>query len=149
MDSSRPSGGSTPIDLDLVTEAVDRDSVECAILCGSSVRGRETVDSDVDVAVAFEDGLTPRERLKERIEIVVSLGVTLGTDDVDVADLESIRPEIGLSAVNTGLVLVGEDEHLDIYRERFERAVAENEDETHDDRMRRFDSILERLEAMV
>ena len=79
-------------------------SIAVAVLYGSTVRGDETPESDVDVA-----------------------------------DLDAIRPEVGASALETGII-VGGTERVGAIRERFDRE--RETDETHEDRMRRFDSIL-------
>jgi predicted nucleotidyltransferase len=136
------------VDSEDVARIVERYPVRCAVLYGSRVRGTATADSDVDVAVAFEEGLSPTERLERRIDLTGDLIDALGTDDVDVADLDTIRPEVGLSALRTGCVLLGTQDVIEDYRERFERETTIDED-THEQRMRRFDSILEQLEGQV
>ncbi|WP_092902973.1 type VII toxin-antitoxin system MntA family adenylyltransferase antitoxin [Halostagnicola kamekurae] len=122
--------------------------VEFAVLFGSSARGIETPESDIDVAVAFDGDRSPQERLELRIDLVVELTKALEMDAVDVADFESIRPDIGLSALQTGTVLVGEKDQIEQLFDELEQEVTTDE-ETHEDRMRRFDSILEQLEANV
>lgn len=134
------------LDTDEIVDVVEEYPVRCAVLFGSRVQGAATESSDVDIAVAFEDGLSTATRLERRIELTTALSKALGIDDVDVTDLDRVRPEIGRSVLETGIVLVGDDQMLDEYRERFER---EATDESHDDRMRRFDDVLERLEGQV
>ena len=69
---------------------------------GSHVHGTETTDSDV--AVGFEESVPASGRLDRRVALVDALG----TDHVDVADLDGIRPEVGLAALETGRVLLGD-----------------------------------------
>jgi len=140
--------GGGDVDPEHVGRIIERYPVRCAVLYGSRIRGTATADSDVDIAVAFEEGLSPTERLERRIDLIGALIDALGTDDVDVADLDTIRPEIGLSALRTGRVLLGTQETIEDYRDRFERETTVD-DETHEQRMRRFDSILEQLEGRV
>ena len=83
--------------------------------------------------------------MHERIELTTELVLSLGTDDVDVADLETIRPEGREAALTDGTVLVGDRSTVEAYRKRFARERAD--DDTHNDRMERFDAILERLDA--
>ena len=136
----------TAVDPERVAAVVERYPVRLAVLFGSHARGTQTRDSDVDVAVAFEGNRSASERLELRIDLVADLVDALGTDDVDVSDLEGIRPEVGASALETGTVLVGDRETVDAMRERFER---ERGDETREERLDRFDSILDRLEGKV
>lgn len=132
--------------VEAVTDVLGEYPVECGVLYGSLVEGAARSDSDVDVAVGFEPGVSAPERLQYRIELTVELSKRLDTDAVDVADLDRLRPEVGLSAVETGIALVGDESVLDSYRERFE---GETGEETHEERMRRFDAVLENLEGRV
>lgn len=132
----------------VVTQVVEAYPVELAVLFGSYARGTETSESDIDVAVAFDGDRSPQERLELRIDLVVELTKALGMDAVDVADFESIRPEIGISALHTGILLVGQGEQVEHLLDQLEQEVTSDE-ETHEDRMRRFDSILDQLEADV
>lgn len=135
------------VDPDTVTDVVERYPVRVAVLYGSQVRGTATAASDVDVAVAFETKLSPADRLRQRIELTTDLAAALGTDEIDVADLEEIRPAVGRTALKDGTVLLGE-EFADEYLEQFE-AARERTAETHDERMERFDAVLDRLEARM
>ena len=138
-----PSPDSESIDVETVRRVVEEHPVRAAVLYGSQVRGTAGVESDIDVAVAFEPGLSSAERLQARVALVVDLVEALGYDDVDVADLDGIRPAVGLSAIEHGEVLLGETV-LEEYRDRFRGAV-DLDGETHADRMRRFDEVIERL----
>lgn len=89
------------------------------------------------------------EKLSEsdRIELVVDLMETLGTNDVDLADLDTIRPEVGLQAIETGRPLLGDEGTRQEYRKRFECDASTMD--THEERMRDFDALLRRLEETV
>lgn len=104
-------------------------------------------ESDVDVAVAFDPALTAAEGLEVRVELTTTLANALGTDDVDVTEFYSVRPEVGARAVETGTVLVGDQETLEEYADRYERA--SGAEETHAERMQRLYDVLERLDARV
>ena len=136
---------SESIDVETVRRVVVEHPVRAAVLYGSQVRGTAGIESDVDVAVAFEPGLSSAERLQARVALVVELVEVLGHDDVDVADLDGIRPAVGLSAIEHGEVLLSEDVLVE-YRERFREAV-DSDGETHADRMQRFDEVIERLKS--
>jgi predicted nucleotidyltransferase len=140
-------GHAVAVDTEAAVRTLEQYPVRLAVLFGSQVRGTATAGSDVDVAVAFKPSLTAAERLEVRIELTTALAKALGTNDVDVTDLDSVRPEVGVRAVETGTVLVGDQETLEEYADRYERA--SGAEETHAERMRRFDDILERLEAQV
>lgn len=135
------------VDPATVGRVVERHPVQVAVLYGSRVRGTAGMDSDVDVAVAFEEHLSSAERLQARIDLVVDLVEALGMDDVDVADLDVIRPEVGLAALERGEVLLG-DEEADAYHDRFQE-VADRDHGTHEERMRQFDAVIERLKSRL
>lgn len=143
----RPEGvGTLAISTDTITEVLEEYPVECALLYGSQLRGTTAPESDIDIAVGFGPELSTAQRLQHRIGLVTELSKTLGTDAIDIADLATIRPEVGLSALETGVVLLGDQSALDAYRKRFEEASRE---ETHEERMERFDGVLDRLEGQV
>lgn len=136
------------VDTDRLVEVLEGYPIRCALLYGSRVRGTATADSDVDVAVGFEGDLDASERLSLRVDLTVDLIEALGTDAVDVADLDAIEPAVGASALESGVVLYGDEETIDAYRERFEREVAGTRG-THEERLREFDAVLDRLEALL
>ena len=83
------------LDTDEIVAVVEEYPVRCAVLFGSRVHGAATASSDVDIAVAFEDGLSSATRLERRIELTTALSKALGIDDVAVTDLDRVRPEVG------------------------------------------------------
>lgn len=70
-----------------------------------------------------------------------------GTNDLDVADLDAIRPAVGASALRTGRLPLGDSTTVERYLGRFERETSH--DETHDERIRQFDALLDRSEGRV
>jgi predicted nucleotidyltransferase len=139
---------SVAVDTEPAVQTIEQYPVRLAVLFGSQVRGTATVGSDVDIAVAFEETLSAIERLDTRIELMTALAKALGTNDVDVTDLDSVRPKVGANVLKTGTRLVGDPTLLQAYAKRFERE-SEGNEETHVERMRRFDALLERLEAQL
>lgn len=97
----------------------------------------------MDVAVAFDPSLSDRQRYRARIALIVALTRELGTDDVDAVDLDTISPDIGLAALEEGRVLVEDDERSEDLRGKYEAQTAET---THEERMARFDELLDRME---
>ena len=140
-------GHAVAVDTEAAVRTLEQYPVRLAVLFGSQVRGTATAGSDVDVAVAFDPALTAAERLEVRVELTTALAKALGTNDVDVTDLDAVRPEVGVRAVETGTVLLGDRETLEEYADGYEPASGAAE--THAERMRRFDDILERLDAQV
>jgi predicted nucleotidyltransferase len=140
------SSDGTEIDTAAIRTVVESYPVRLAVLYGSHARGTATAASDVDVAVAFDAALSPDERLRRRVELTADLASALATDDVDVADLDSITPAVGRSVLEDGIVLV-DDGCADAYEAQF-RAAREDA-ETHEERMQRFDEVLRRLEATM
>jgi predicted nucleotidyltransferase len=139
---------SAAIDAESAVRTIEQYPIQLAVLFGSQARGTAATVSDVDIAVAFEDALSAAERLEARIKLTTALAKALGTDDIDVADLDSVRPAVGAHALGTGTRLVGDRTLLEEYADRYEREL-ERDEETHAERMRRFDALLERLEAKI
>lgn len=135
------------IDLEELTRVLEGYPVRLAILFGSTVHGTATDQSDIDIAVAFESDLDPAERLEQRISLIVSLTDALGTDAIDVADLEGIHPGVGLAALENGYDLIENPTLRAQFKEEYEDSYPD--EETHEERMRRFESLLSRLEGQV
>lgn len=138
--------GPADIDPAAVRRVLLHHPVKVGVLFGSHVDETMTAESDVDVAVVFKDDLSRDERHQARLNIIVDLMETLGRNDVDVIDLKGTRPAVSASALQTGIVLVGDEERINALCEDFETRRAES---THEERMRRFDELLDRLEEAV
>lgn len=116
--------------------------LEFALLFGSQVTGTATEQSDVDLVVKFSDDLEPDERFRRRNRIAGELMARLGRDNVDVSDLDQLSTEIAHSALQEGVLLVGDEETLTEYRQQ----VATAYERTAVDRKRDRDALLRRLE---
>lgn len=138
--------GSVSVDPTAVTRVLQDHPVQVGVLFGSHARGTATSESDVDVAVEFDDALSTEKRHQARIDLIVDLMERLGVNDVDVTDLEGVRPAVGASALRTGVVLIGRQSRVDRLREDFESRTTER---THNERMQQFDELLERLEEAM
>lgn len=143
-----PSEGRSSPDVDPATvrRVVSGRPIRLAVLFGSHARGTQTAESDVDVAVAFDGSLSPEARHRARLDLTVALMEALETDDVDVLDLETLPPAVGASALRTGIVLVGDPDLAAELAAQFEDRVTSR---THEERMRQFDELLDRLENTV
>ena len=135
--------GPGEIEAEDIRTVLEHHPIRLGVLFGSRARGRSGVHSDVDVAVSFVPSLSEAERHRTRIDLIVELTRTLGIDDVDVVDLDGVRPEVGASALEGGLVLVGDPTLAEDLRERFEARATSL---SHAERMRRFDELLARME---
>lgn len=138
--------GPESVDQAAVRHVLERHPVRLGVLFGSHVRDRNGPQSDVDVAVEFDESLSGDQRRRTRLDLIVDLSQELDTDDIDVSDLDGIRPEVGARALEEGVVLVGDSEYADRLRAEFER---QSSSRTHDERMEQFDEILTRLEEKV
>ena len=132
-----------PVDPEQIRTVLESHPVQLGVLFGSQARGTIDSHSDVDVAVAFDATLSDEQRSRARIEFVVDLTRALGTDDVDVVDLDAVRPKVGAAALEEGLVLVGDSDEAERRRAAFEARTTER---THEQRMQRFDELLAEME---
>ena len=131
------------VDPDKIRTVLEAHPVRLGVLFGSQARGTSDSHSDVDVAVAFDASLSDDQRSRALIDLVVGLTRALGTDDIDVVDLDAVCADVGAKALEDGLVLVGDPTEADRRRAAFERRTTER---THNERMRRFDELLARME---
>ncbi len=134
------------IDGEAVRGVLQRYPIRLGIFFGSQVTGKTHAESDVDVAVEFDAGLSPENRPRARLDVIADLTRELGTDDVDVVDLDGVRPEIGVAALEGGVLLVGNSRRADQLRKRFTDRTTED---TRDDRLARFDDLLAEMEDTV
>lgn len=131
------------VDPDDIRTVLESHPIQLGVLFGSQARGTSDSHSDVDVAVAFDSTVSDEQRPRARIELIVDLTRALGTEDVDVVDLDAVRPKIGKAALEDGLVLVGDPGEAERRRAAFETRTTER---THEERMQRFDELLGRME---
>ncbi len=82
--------------------------VSVGFIFGSQARGEAHDQSDIDVAVAFED-TDPGEpgHMDARLALGSDLALALGTDDVDVVDLQSASPSLVRAVFREGDRLIG------------------------------------------
>jgi predicted nucleotidyltransferase len=127
-----------------VREVLEAQAVRLGVLFGSRARGTAGTHSDVDIAVEFNESVD--DRFRARLTLGADLARALGTDDVDVVDLDDVRLTVGYSALDRGQVLVGDPDHAETLAAAFER---EQEASTPRERRERFDETLARLEELV
>ncbi|MFC7041708.1 type VII toxin-antitoxin system MntA family adenylyltransferase antitoxin [Halonotius sp. GCM10025705] len=131
---------------DAIRDVLVDQPIRLGVLFGSQASGTAGSHSDIDIAVEFESDVADDDRYRTRLSLIVALSQTLRTDDLDIVDLETVRPEVGLSALEDCIVLVGDADRVDDLLAQFERRV---EPSTADQRRARFDAALEGVEERV
>lgn len=141
-----PGDGGTDIDGDLrdrLRSVLAAYPVRLGVLVGSRARGDAGAHSDVDVAVEYHPSVGEDDRYRTHVRLVANLTQATGTDDVDVIDLGTVRPSVGLSVLADAIVLVGSSDRVDRLTREFEQRAPET---TRASRRERFDDVLAKLE---
>ena len=128
---------------DAIETALEEAPVTLGVLYGSHARREASERSDVDLAVAFEDGLSSAERTRARLEVIERLSAALGTDDVDVTPLATAPPELRREICADGVVLVGPAADFEAYCDDTSRS------DSHTDRLAEFEDLLTEIERVV
>ncbi|MFB6132654.1 MAG: nucleotidyltransferase family protein [Halanaeroarchaeum sp.] len=87
---------------------------------GSRARGSSTPASDVEVAIRFPPDFGAETRFRKRNRLDAELQ-SYADAFVHVSDVESLPLEIQYRALREGIVLVGDPETVEEYRDRIER----------------------------
>ena len=140
----KPDGTLDRRSVDRLQEVLDQHPIRLGVLFGSQATGEAESHSDIDVAVEFLPSV--EDQFKAQLALGVDLTGALGTDDLDVIDLQTVRPAVGYSALSHGTVLVGDSKRAEELLAQFNR---ERERSTSTERRERFDDALGRLEELV
>lgn len=140
------SSGSGGVDIDTARDVLASHPVELAVLFGSHARGEQSVESDIDIAIAFDETVEDDRQIPARVDLIVDLSDQLETDAIDITDLDTVRPSVGAHALRTGILLVGDDTLREEYLTGYERHL-ETDTDSHEHRMKRLQNIVDRLEA--
>ena len=130
--------------VDRLQEVLDQHPIRLGVLFGSQASGEAGDHSDIDIAVEFLPSV--EDEFTAQLKLGVDLTSALGTDDVDVIDLQCVRPAVGYSALARGTVLVGDAEPATELQAQFDR---DRERLSSTERQNRFDNALGRLEELV
>lgn len=84
--------------------------VRLVYLMGSQASGRTKPYSDVDLAVLFDQNLSSKQRFDVRIQLLSELSKFLGTDQIDLIDLQNTSPVFAYEAIKSRKELYVEDE---------------------------------------
>lgn len=136
--------GNASIDRDALVSVLEGHPVSLAVLFGSAVRGERHPKSDIDVAVSFDS--SAEGTLDDQLSLSADLSVALDTDDVDLAVIDDLDPQVGVRAFSEGELLIGTEQQFADRRQQFEQ-LAERED--RDPPGKRFDAALERIDQMI
>ena len=135
----------TSIEYDVLQRVLSEHPVRFALLFGSQVRGDAHATSDVDLAVEFDDSVSEQEYADARLGLIADLTSALGQNEIDVADLEDMKPAVGKSAFEHGVVIVGSQSQAERYLEQFTQAIPPS----NRTRRERFDDLLTQIEELV
>ncbi len=130
--------------LDRLEAVLSEHPIRIGVLFGSQATGTAGSHSDIDVAVEFLQSVD--DQFKARLALGVDLTRALGTDDIDVVDLQTVPPAVGYAALTSGTVLVGDSERVDELVAQFD---SERDRPTSTERRERFDDALSRLKEIV
>lgn len=131
------------LEVDAVVQVLDEAPVSLGVLYGSHARGDATPNSDVDLAVEFEDSLSSAQLTRARLGLIERLTSELETDDVDVIPLSRAHADLLDEILLDGILIYGSPTDLDRYDAR--------SDEGKDRRnpMAEFDDLLAELKRVV
>lgn len=73
--------------------------VKLAYLMGSRASGKVKPYSDTDIAVLFDPKLSSARRFNVKLEMIADLTKLLGTEDIDLIDLNSAPPFFAYEAI--------------------------------------------------
>jgi Nucleotidyltransferase domain. len=130
---------SLAVDTDAIMQVLDNAPVTAAVLYGSHARGDATADSDVDLAVVFDDSLGSVETTRARLRLIERLTARLGTDDIDVVPLARTHATLRREIYDDGIVLYGSPDALPAMDDPSPAA----------DQMAAFDELLTEIERVV
>lgn len=133
------------LDVDTIVSVLAESPVTVAVLYGSHARGEATGQSDIDLAVAFEEELSSIDRTRARLALIERLSVELETDDIDVVPLSRATPALLREIRSDGIVLYGSEESVP----RVSTTESNVETETHEDRLAQFDELLTDIRRVV
>jgi predicted nucleotidyltransferase len=138
----RESGDSADevVDLEGLRAYLVEADIEFAILFGSHARGTAEASSDIDVALGFSSELDDITRFRRRNRIDADLQ-EYADGFVDVSDIESLPTHVAHAALQDGILLVGDGNTVDSYREEIEAEYTA----TADEREREREEFIDRL----
>ena len=131
------------LDVETIVQVLDEAPVNLGILYGSRARGETTPNSDIDLAIEFEESLSSTELTQTRLGLIERLTTELETDEIDVVPISRVPTELLEAILADGVLLYGSPENLDKYRRQASEVTRRR------DRIAEFDALLSELERVV
>jgi hypothetical protein len=82
----------------------DKHEVLCVYIFGSAAAGKETPYSDIDVAILFDDSVSPLEYSDRQIALSIELGRLLNRE-IDVIILNRAAPYLKFQIIKEGAIV--------------------------------------------
>ena len=133
-------GESTIEDVDAMSDYLSQTEVVFAVLFGSRAQGTADESSDVDVALQFPDEMDIHERFRLRNRIDASLQ-EYAEGFVDVSDIGSLPTPIAHAALLDGIVLVGDEHVVELFRDQVKQEYEATADERERERRESIDRL--------
>ena len=121
------------VNLDEMSDYLARTEVVFAVLFGSHARGTADDSSDVDVALRFPEEMDAHERFRLRNRIDADLQ-EYAEGFVDVSEVGSLPTPVAHAALRDGIVLAGDEQAVESYREQVTREYEVKADERERER---------------
>jgi predicted nucleotidyltransferase len=121
------------VDVEGIKAYLAQSAVEFALLFGSRATDTASDTSDVDIALRFPAAMDKQNRFHYRNRIDADLQ-TYAAGFVDVSDIESLPTHVAHAAVRDGLLLAGDEQSLEEYREKVQMEYERTEDERKQER---------------
>lgn len=131
---------SLSVDRDRLVSVLGDAPITVAVLYGSHARGEATGDSDIDLAVAFDDDLDSAARTRARLRLIERLSAELRTDEVDVVPISQTGAALRRSIHEEGIIIYGAADAV---------PTAEEPETTHDEQLAAFDDIFADIERVI
>ncbi|MCR6546585.1 type VII toxin-antitoxin system MntA family adenylyltransferase antitoxin [Dehalobacterium formicoaceticum] len=90
---------------DFIEKVKGNKLILAVFLFGSYAAGRQTLLSDVDIAVLFCKTIKPKQIFTERLRLMGELSIVLGRDDIDLVVLNEAPPSLGYRVIKDGQLL--------------------------------------------
>jgi len=94
----------------LLVNYFSQQPVRVAYLFGSQATGKAHSRSDYDFGVLFDSNLKPEIRFKKRLQIMSDLSKILGSDKIEVVDLETAPIYLAYSVIAPREIILVKDE---------------------------------------
>lgn len=111
MRTAESSEDSFSVDVEALQAVLAEHPVRLAILFGSQATASTHGTSDIDVAVDLADSFPSDPEYNEVFfGLSADLSSSLGTDDIDLVDLQSVSSALARAIFDQGILLVGDED---------------------------------------